>query len=193
VTVDLARPRVAARTEVGAHARHLTVDPRARRLWTALGFNAPAIATVDLADPARPKVRAPIDPPFPAHDVVFAPGGSRAWVSSGNERRLAIYDARSRRRLRTLAAGKPPQHIVCNGNAADVASDDALRVPAPDGRLLRETAVPEGSYNVTYGRGHVFTPALERGTLCGLGRNGRIVTAPTLARAAHGVCFSGAG
>jgi DNA-binding beta-propeller fold protein YncE len=193
VTVDLARARVAHRTEVGSHARHLSVDPRSLRLWTALGFNAPAIVTVDLEDPARPRVRTRVDPPFAAHDVVFAPGGAHVWVSSGNERRLAIYAARSRKRLRTLAAGTPPQHIAFTADAAYVTSDDALRVHALDGRLLRETPVPEGSYNVTYGRGRVFTPSLERGTLCVLDRRGRLMADPIVARAAHDVCFADTG
>jgi len=46
-----------------------------------------AAELVDVSDPTRPRVEAKIVPPFPAHDVVFAPGGKRVWISSGTERR----------------------------------------------------------------------------------------------------------
>jgi DNA-binding beta-propeller fold protein YncE len=193
VTVDLVHARVARRLEVGAHARHLSVDRGSGRLWTALGFDAPAIVAVDVADPARPRLVGRVEPPFPAHDVVFAPRNTRVWVSSGNERQLAIYHARTRKPLRMLSAGKPPQHIAFTATAAYVTSDDALRVHALDGRLLHETAVPDGSYNVTYGRGRVFTPSLDRGTLCILDPRGRVLASPKLARSAHDVCYAGIG
>ena len=190
VTIDIPRARVVSRTAVGARARHLAVDPSGERLWTALGFSAPLVVVLDLTDLVRPRVSAKIVPPFPAHDVVFAPNGERVWVSSGNERRLAIYDADTRRPLFTLAAGPPPQHITFSSDAAYVTSDDAVRVHAlDDGRLLRETPVPAGSYNVTHGAGRVVTPSLERGTLSVLDEQGRLLAHPTIARAAHDACF----
>ena len=93
-------------------------------------FSAAAIVVLDASEPLRPRVEARIVPPFPAHDVVFAPGGARVWISSGTERRLAVYDRASRRPLFTLAAGKPPQHITFTPAAAYVTSDDAIRVQA---------------------------------------------------------------
>ena len=190
VTIDLHRGRVVQRTPVGAKARHISLDPHTRRLWTALGFSAPAIVVVDVSDPMLPRVEAKIVPPFPAHDVVFAPGGTRVWISSGTERRLAVYDRASARPLFTLAAGKPPQHITFTPAAAYVTSDDAIRVHAlDDGRLLRETALTEGSYNVTQGSGRIFTPSLEHGTLSVLDGHGRLLARPTLARAAHDACY----
>ena len=190
VTVDVRRARVVERTEAGAHARHLSLNRAARHVWTALGFNAPEIVVLDLTHPVRPRVAATITPPFPAHDVVCAPRGERVWVSSGSERLLAVYDARTRRVLFTLPAGKPPQHITFTTEAAYVTSDDAVRVHALlDGRLVRETPVPVGSYNVTHGSGRVFTPSLERGTLSVLDERGRLLARPTVARAAHDACF----
>lgn len=156
--------------------------------WVALGFSAPAIAVIDLSA-RKPGPVGRIVPPFPAHDVVFAPGASRAWVSSGAERRLAVYDADTRRVLFTVPAGPPPQHIAFAGGAAYVTSDDAVRVHRRDGELLRTTPVPAGSYNVTQGWTRVLTPSLERGTLAVLDERGRLLARPVLARAAHDVCF----
>jgi DNA-binding beta-propeller fold protein YncE len=190
VTIDVRRARVVRRTTVGAKARHLSLDPHSGQLWTALGFSAPVIVVVDVSEPARPRVAAKVSPPFPAHDVVFAPGGTRVWVSSGSERRLAAYDRATRRPLFTLAAGKPPQHIAFTPAAAHVTSDDAIRLHAlDDGRLIAETSLTDGSYNVTQGWGRVFTPSLEHGTLSVLDTRGRVLTRPSLARAAHDACF----
>jgi len=190
VTVDLRRGRVVHRTWVGARARHLGLDPGSMTLWTALGFSAAELAVVDVSRPERPRLVGRVRPPFPAHDVVFAPGGEHVWVSSGSERRLAIFDAATRRPLELLAAGRPPQHLTFAGAAAHVTSDDELRVHRPrDGRLLRATPLPEGSYNVTSGFGLVFTPSLERGTLTVLDERGHPLERPRLARSAHDACF----
>ena len=190
VTIDLARARVVHRLAVGALARHVSLDPASMTLWTALGFSAREIVTIDLSDERRPRVAARFRPPFHAHDVVFSPDGRRVWVSSGDERKLAVYDAAKRRRLFELAAGPPPQHIAFTTKAAYVTSDDALRVHAlSDGRLLRTTAVPPGSYNVTQGWNRVFTPSLERGTLAILDRRGSLIESRRLAKAAHDACF----
>ena len=190
VTIDLARRRVVHRLAVGALARHLSLDPASMTLWTALGFSAREIVVVDLADQRRPRVVARMKPPFHAHDVVFSPDGKRVWVSSGDERRLAIFDSATRRAIRTLPAGPPPQHIAMTAAAAYVTSDDAVRIHAPrDGRLLRTLAVPPGSYNVSQGWNRVFTPSLERGTLAVIDRHGARVEARKVATAAHDACF----
>jgi DNA-binding beta-propeller fold protein YncE len=190
VTIDLRHDRVVHRLVVGAHARHLSLDPMTMTLWTALGFSAPALSVIDLAEPARPRLVGRVVPPFPAHDVVFTPDGSRVWVSSGTEQRLVVYDARTRRPLFQLPAGKAPQHITFTTRAAYVTSDDAVGVHRlRDGKLLRTTPVPAGSYNVTQGWGRVFTPSLERGTLAVLDARGRLLAHPAVARAAHDACF----
>jgi DNA-binding beta-propeller fold protein YncE len=190
VTVDLFAGRVARRLSVGPHARHLSLDSTSMKAWVALGFSAPAIAVIDLSATGGPSLDGRIAPPFPAHDVVFVPGTSRIWVSSGADRRLAVYDADARRVLFTLAAGQPPQHITIAGGDAYVTSDDAVRVHRlRDGKLLRTTQVPAGSYNVTEGWGRILTPSLERGTLAVLDEHGRLLARPVLARAAHDACF----
>ena len=190
VTVDLARARVVHRLAVGAHARHLSLDPTSSTLWTALGFSAREISVVDVNEPGAPRLVDRIRPTVHAHDVVFSPDGRRVWVSSGDARTLTVYDAAKRRVLFELAAGPPPQHIACTTRTAYVTSDDAVRVHAlADGRLLRTTPVPAGSYNVTEGWNRVFTPSLERGTLAVLNRRGSLIESPRLAKAAHDACF----
>jgi DNA-binding beta-propeller fold protein YncE len=189
VTVDLFAGRVVHRLAVGHHARHVSLDPDSLTLWTALGFSAPEIVAVDLGG-QEPRVAARITPPFHAHDVAFAPGGEHVWISSGDERRLAIYDAASRRVVRTLPAGPPPQHIAFSSTAAYVTSDDAVRVHRrSDGKLLRTLSVPGGSYNVTEGGGRIFTPSLEQGTLAVIEEEGSRHWAVNVARAAHDACF----
>ena len=106
------------------------------------------------------------------------------------EHRLVVYRAATGRPLFTLAAGRPPQHIAFDARAAYVTSDDAVRVHAlHDGRLLRETRVPDGSYNVTRDLGFVATPSLDSGTLSLLDTRGRLLAQPRLARATHDACL----
>jgi DNA-binding beta-propeller fold protein YncE len=191
ITIDLSTSRVVRRTFVGARARHLSLNARGRTIWVALGFSAPALAHVDLSEPSRPRLAGRIVPPFAAHDVVFAPDGARAWITSGNARRLAAYDVRTRRPVFEIDAGKPPQHVTFADDRVYVTSDDAVRVHrARDGRLLRKTAVPDGSYNVTNGWGLVFTPSLERGTLSLLDARGRLLSRPAVTKSAHDACFA---
>ena len=191
VVIDLARARVVGRAEVGARARHLSLDPSGRVLWVALGSKANAVVTVDVTTPTRPRLRNRIRTPFLAHDVVMTPDGGRVWVTSGDRGTIGIYDLATRRLLARIPALQPPQHIAFSerGLAAYVTSDDAIRVHRLDGRLLRTTPVPAGSYNVSRGGGHVFTPSLERGTLCVLDRNGAVRRTVKVAQSAHDACF----
>ncbi len=146
MVVDLRGRRVTGRVRVGGPARHLGIDRDATRLWVALGTRAETIAVLALAEPRRPRVVTTIRPPFLAHDIGFTPGGRRVWVTSGDRGRIAIYDARSGRLVRTLGADAPPQHVTFLGDRAFVTSgDDALlRVHALDGRLLRTARDPAG-------------------------------------------------
>ncbi|MBA2461212.1 MAG: PQQ-binding-like beta-propeller repeat protein [Actinobacteria bacterium] len=187
--LDVVRGRVVARAEIGAGARHLSLGRSDRRLWISLGTKAERVAIVDVSEPTRPRVLARISPPFLAHDVGFAPDG-RIWVSSGDRRLLALYDARGRL-LRTFAGDAPPQHVTFLGGRAYVTSGDdgMLRVHALDGTLLRSERVPLGSYNVQEGGGRVLTPSLSQGTLCVADARGRIVTRVHVARSSHDACF----
>ncbi len=189
VVVDAVRGRVVHRTELGGPARHLTLAGNA--LWVALGTKAERVAILDVTDPVRPRVRGRIDLPFLAHDVGFTPGGARVWVSSGDRGALAVYDARSRRRLFSLPAGAPPQHLTFLNRTAHVTSGDdgTLRVHSLDGRVLRTTRIPQGSYNVQNGWGVILTPSLSQGTLCVLGERGGLRSRVRVAASSHDACF----
>jgi DNA-binding beta-propeller fold protein YncE len=191
VVVDLRRGRIVAGVEVGAGARHLSLDPAGRRLWIALGSSAPAIAVVDVDDPRRPRVRRRVHPPFLAHDVAFSPSGRRVWVTAGRERRLAVLPAGDGRPV-LLGADAAPQHVSFGRGVAFVASGEGASVRVHDlvrGRVVRATRVAYGSYNVQAGAGAVVTPSLARGTLTILDRSGRIRDEVEVAPAAHDACL----
>jgi len=191
VALDVIRGAVLTRTRVGALARHITIDPRGRTLWVALGAKAQEIAVVDVSRPARPRFVRSFAPPFLAHDVGWAPGGNRVWVSSGDRNELALYASRSGRLLRRLVADRPPQHFTFRGELVYVASGESgmLRVHLVDGEQLRKTAIPDDSYNVQQAHGWVVTPGLGTGTLCALDRSGRVRWKRTVARSSHDACI----
>jgi hypothetical protein len=191
VALDVLRGRVLSRVSVGSLARHITIDPRGRTLWTALGAKAEEVAIVDISNRARPRLLRRLRPPFLAHDVGWAPGGNRAWVSSGDRNQVAIYAARSGRLLKRLAADKPPQHFTFRGELVFVASGESgtLRIHRVDGRTLRRIAIPDDSYNVQQSHGWVVTPGLGTGTLCLLDRNGRRRWSKKIARSSHDACI----
>jgi DNA-binding beta-propeller fold protein YncE len=190
LVVDLRRGRIVAGVEVGAGARHVTLDPAGRTLWTALGSSAAAIAVVDVSRPTRPRLRRLAHPPFLAHDVAFSPSGRRVWVTAGRERRLVVMAAAGGRSV-TLDADEAPQHVTFGDGVAFVASGDggSLRVhDLADGGVRRAAHVPLGSYNVQAGAGAVVTPSLASGRLTILDRAGRVRREVKAARAAHDVC-----
>ena len=190
VVVDVVRGRVVGRLEVGGPARHVSLA--GRTLWTALGTRADRIAVVDVRNPLRPRLLGRIRPWFLAHDVGFASGGDRVWVTSGDRRRAAIYDRRTGRAVARLEAGAPPQHVTFSGGRAFVTSGDdgSLRVHAArTGRLLSEASIPTGSYNVQEGIGAVVTPSLSRGTVCIFDGRGRELSRSRIARSSHDACL----
>jgi DNA-binding beta-propeller fold protein YncE len=191
VALDLQRGQVAARVRVGALARHITISPDGRTLWVALGRKAKEIAVVDVRGPSRLRFAGTVRPPFLAHDVGWAPGGSRIWVTSGDRRELAIYAAASRRVLSRHTADEPPQHVTFRGDRVYVASGDSgtVRTHRLDGRRLAMARVPTGSYNVQEAHGWVVTPGLGRGSLCLLSLAGRVVHREEIARSSHDACI----
>ncbi len=195
ICLDVIRGRVLTRARVGELARHVSIDPAARRLWVALGAKAELIAVVDLARSDRPRLARLIRPPFLAHDVAFTPGGRRVWVSSGDRGELALYDRKTGRVEARTKADLPPQHITFRGDQAFVTSGDSgtLGVYSRTGRLLRKTTVPKGSFNVQQADGWVVTPALGQGSLCILDGRGRIVHRRQVARSSHDACVVVAG
>lgn len=191
VVVEVLGRRIVGRVNVGGPCRHLGIDRDGTRLWVALGSKAPALAVLSLAEPRRPRVVGAIRPPFLAHDVGFTPGGRRVWVTSGDRHRIAIYEARTGKLVRTIDGDAPPQHVTFMGDRAFVTSgDDAvLRVHALDGRLLRSAPVPVGSYNVQHGHRWVLSPSLSEGTLCSFTARGAPLHELRVARSSHDACF----
>jgi DNA-binding beta-propeller fold protein YncE len=188
VVIDVVRGRVVGRLGLGGPARHVSVDRSGRYLWAALGTAAERIAVVDVRDPVRPRLLGRIRPSFLAHDVAFAPGGGRVWVTSGDRRQTAIFDRRTGRAVARLEAGAPPQHVTFSGRRAFVTSgDDGTLVvhSAQTGRVVSRSAIPFGSFNVQEGWGRILTPSLSRGTLCILDRNGRRLGSLPVARSSH--------
>jgi DNA-binding beta-propeller fold protein YncE len=191
VAVDLEDGRVLGRVKLEEWARHVTVDPAGRTLWVGLGSASRRVAVVDVSDPARPRLDRSIAPPFLAHDVGFEPGGTRIWVTSGDVGELAVYD-RSGRVHRRLHADASPQHVTFAQGTAYVTSGAAgtLRVLAlADGRALRTTQIPAGSYNVQAGHGLVLTPSLADGVLSVLDHRGGVVHRIEVATSSHDASF----
>lgn len=192
IVVDLRRARIVAGVEVGAGARHVTLDPAGRRLWTALGSSASAIAVVDVSDPVRPRLLRRVRPPFLAHDVAFSPSGRRVWVSAGRQRRLVVLSAGGSGRGVELAADAAPQHVsfarglafVASGNGASVRVHDLAR-----GQVRHAVRVPHGSYNVAAGGNAAVTPSLSSGRLTILDGAGRVDETVKVASAAHDACI----
>ena len=197
VTLHVERAEILSRVRVPGPARHISISPDGATIWTALGSKAPRVAVLDARDPRRPTLVRTLAPPFLAHDVVFDPRGRAAWVTSGSQRRIALYRDGGRRPVRVLPADAPPQHVAFSRDRAFVASGDdgTVRVHDRSGALLREVEVPVGSYNVSYGSdGFAFggrtavTPSLSRGTVALLDARGRVRAVRAIARAAHDAC-----
>jgi DNA-binding beta-propeller fold protein YncE len=189
--LDVHSGHVLQRTELGGPARHVSLSRDGRTLWVSLGSKAERVAVVDVSRPTVPRLVTKIAPPFLAHDVGFAPDERHVWVTSGAQNAMAIYDLRTRERLVTLHADAPPQHVTFARGVAFVTSGDdgTLRVHRLDGRLLRTTRVPVGSYNVQQGWGRVLTPSLEQGTVCVLNDRGALIHRERVARSSHDAAF----
>jgi hypothetical protein len=190
VAVDVVRGAVVGRARVGALARHLTISPRGRTLWVALGSKAEQIAVVDVRRPARPRLIRAFRPPFLAHDVAWSPGGRHVWITSGDRVQVAIYGARSGRLARVISADSAPQHVTFARDLAYVSSgwSGTVRVHGTDGAPVSWSAVPVGSYNVQSGGDRIVTPSLERGTITILDERGRVLRSREIARSCHDAC-----
>jgi DNA-binding beta-propeller fold protein YncE len=192
--VDVRAGRVVRRVGVGDGARHLGIAPDGRRLWIALGSSAAAIAVLDLDEPRHPRRVATVRPSFLVHDVAFSPSGRRVWATAGRARRLAVLSAFTGAQLRDLPADDAPQHVSFGPTRAYVASGDGATLTThslADGRVLRRTRVPIGSYNVQRTGPAVLTPSLGTGALTILDRHGRPVASGRVAEHAHDACVAG--
>jgi hypothetical protein len=181
VVVDVRRGRVLARVGLPGWARHLTIDHAGRRLWIGLGSVSEHVAVVD-TNPLRHV--ATLTPPFLAHDVGFAPD-ARLWVTAGATGELAVAGV-------VRQADLAPQHVTFGAERAYVTSGESatLHVHALDGRPLRSTRVPAGSYNVQHGRGYVITPSLAEGTLAVLDLDGTLLSTLHVGNSCHDACLA---
>jgi DNA-binding beta-propeller fold protein YncE len=192
LVVDAHRARIVGRVRLPGWPRHVSVDPAGRIAWVGLGSSSMHVAVVDVADVRRPRQTALVAPPFRAHDVGVAPDGRHVWVTSGVTGRTAVYANGDSLRA-TLSADAAPQHVTFGRRVAYLTSGDAgtLRVHSlEDGRLLRTSRIPVGSYNVQYGRGRVITPSLSAGTLAILDKRGALLATVQVASGCHDACFA---
>lgn len=166
--IELFNAKLVARVAVGAGAHHLAFSPDQRRLWIALGESARTIVVLDTSDVARPRVIDRFDPGFPVHDLLFSPNGRQVWLTSAAGSDVVVLNARTRRVLFRVPAGKPPQHVVFSGSDAFITSGyggSIEKVAAGDGRVLRRVRSPYGSFELDAGYGYVVTSSLFDGTL----------------------------
>jgi hypothetical protein len=192
IVLDLLRGRVVDRVHAGALARHLTISPNGRTLFTALGPKATAVAVLDATDPRHPRLARTFAPSDRAHDVVVSADGRALWVSSGVTAQVTVHDLRTLAVRARIDAGPPPQHMAMGGGRVFVASgaEGRMRVFQPDARPLRGTRIPLDSYNVSFGDGRVVTPSLMLGTVTTLGRDGAFVRREHVTDAAHDACIA---
>jgi DNA-binding beta-propeller fold protein YncE len=185
ISVDVVRGAIVGRAKLSRWPRHLSLAPDGRTLWVSLGTASDRIDVVDVSDPARPRLRRSIKPPFLAHDVGVAPSG-RLWITSGDVATISAHG-------RLLPAGGAPQHVTFLDGRAFVTSgaDGTLHVyDERSARLLAATRIPVGSYNVQFAAGRVLTPSLDRGTLCVLDANGRVLEQVRVASSSHDACLA---
>jgi len=180
VAIDVLRGTTIGRVKLPGWARHLTIDAAGRHLWVGLGSASAHVAVIDL--PAL-RHRSTVTPGFGAHDVGIAPAGA-LWITAGDARILAVGRVMHE-------ADAAPQHVTFGDGVAYVTSGAAgvLRVLRPDGRLVRTTPIPVGSYNVQYGFGRVLTASLAHGTLTVLDRRGAELSRIRVADSCHDACF----
>lgn len=195
--IDLARRRVARKVFVGIGAHHLTISPDWSRTWVALGERARAITVLDTTSPGAPRVIGHVDPDGEAHDLGFSPNGKRVWITYDDRSIVAIVDAQTRRRLGTLSAGSPPQHIAfdqfSNARHAYLTSGDdgtlqivSLRTL----RIVRDVPVSRGSFNVSTGGDLVLSSSLTTGTLTEMTGSGHVLLRKRVAPAARDVALA---
>jgi DNA-binding beta-propeller fold protein YncE len=195
--IDLLRQRITRKVFVGFGAHHMAISPDWTRLWVALGERARSITLLDTTLPGAPRVIGHLDPRGEAHDLGFAPGGGRVWVTYDDRPTVAVFDARSGARRRAFTAGSPPQHVAfdqfSNARHAYVTSgtDGALRIVSLRSvRTIRTVSVPRGSYNVSTGGALVLVSSLTNGTLTELDENGRLLLRKRLAPATRDVALA---
>ena len=180
VAIDVLRGSELGRVRLPGWARHLTIDPLGERLWVGLGSASEHVALVDARSLRHVST---LTPGFAAHDVGHAPDG-HLWITSGASRELAAGP-------KVLEADLAPQHVTFGRGVAYVTSGDSgtFHVQDLEGRILRRTIVPIGSYNVQYGSSRVITASLSGGTLAVLDRHGALLHVVRVAGSCHDACY----
>ena len=191
IAIDVPRAKVIGRVEVGKGARHLSSSLTGGEVVVSLGAKAPRLAVVDVSRPARPRLVRTFPADDLAHDVAFSPDGSHVWITSGVDRRVALHDALTMRRVRSLAGDLSPQHVTFDEvtQRVYVASGESgvLRTyRLGDAKLLGTRRIPAGSYNVCARAGRMVTPSLDVGTLTLLDARG--LRSVRIAPNAHDAC-----
>jgi DNA-binding beta-propeller fold protein YncE len=187
-----ARARVIRKLFVGYGAHHMAPSPDQPRLWIALGERARSIAVVDTTNPARPRLIGHVEPHGLAHDLAFDPNGRRVWVTYDAGVQVRIFDASTKRPLKTLYGGAPPQHVAFDpfskARHAYVTSGDdgTLRVISlATGRTQRVVRMPPGSFNLTSFGSFILASSLTNGTLTELSDSGRVLLSRRVAPSAR--------
>jgi YVTN family beta-propeller protein len=181
-TIDLETRRVTDRLVVGIGAHHMAISPGGGRMWVALGEHASKIAIVSLANPRKPTPVHTFSPGFVAHDLTFTPDTRRVWVTSGVGDSIYALDAKTGRRILTVAVGAAPQHVVFQGRfgfATSGYSNRLVRFNIWTGRVLATATTPHGSFNLSAAYDLVVTTSLLDGRLTAfdLGLKRRVRTA----------------
>jgi DNA-binding beta-propeller fold protein YncE len=191
------RNRVIRKVFVGYGAHHIASSPNQPRLWIALGERARSIAIVDTSKPARPRLIGHVNPHGLAHDLAFAPNGRRVWVTYDVGVRVRVFDALTRRPLKSVYGGAPPQHVAfdpySNARHAYITSGDdgTLRIVSlATGRTQQVVRTRHGSFNVETFGGFVVTSSLTNGALTELSDSGRVLLSKQVAPSARDVAVA---
>lgn len=192
VVIALGATRIVSRLFVGDGPHHLTISPRGRRMWIALGERATEIAVVDLSRPANPRLLSRFSPGFIAHDLAFSPDGRRVWVTSAASNAIHVLSARSGRQDLIVWAGRGPQHVVFSdlGRFAFATSGYARRIVKVDGltgRIVEAASTPPGSFHLSTSGGLVVTTSLLQGVVTEFDMNLRRLMSTKVARASRAV------
>ncbi len=169
--IDLGSHRVVDRVFVGFGAHHLTISPDEQRAWVALGERATTIVVLDTSRANRPRVLRRIQPPVSAHDLAFSPDGLTVWATSDSAPSVSVLDARSGRRVATVPAGPPPQHVVFipyGRPRAYITSGYGSSIEMVDARtrrILKRTTVAYGSFNLATSGDLIATASLLNGAV----------------------------
>jgi DNA-binding beta-propeller fold protein YncE len=191
--IRLRDAHLVARIPVGAGAHHLGVRPDGGQLWIALGESARTIVIVETSDPARPRVIGQFDPGFAAHDLLFAPGGRRVWITPASSSDVGVFSTQTHRMLFGVPAGAPPQHVAFAGERAYLTSGYGSQIEMArigSGRVLKVVHAAYGSFNLDVSAGFVAVASLLRGTLSVYDDRLRLLHVERVAPAARDVTIS---